>query len=68
MSSYPRLLRRSFVNRQIAGVCGGIAEYFDLDPTMVRVAYVLLTVFSAAFPGVLVYLILWMLIPNREYY
>ena len=68
MNSCPRQLRRSYVNRHIAGVCGGIAEYFDLDPTTVRVAYVLLTVFSAAFPGILVYIILWILIPNREYY
>lgn len=45
-----------------------MAEYFDLDPTTVRVAYVLLTIFSAAFPGILVYIILWILIPNREYY
>ncbi len=68
MSSYPRLLRRSLVNRHIGGVCGGIAEYFELDPTAVRIAYVLLSIFSAAFPGILIYIILWVLIPNREYY
>jgi len=56
------------VNRQIAGVCGGLGEYFDIDPTMVRVVYVLLSIFSAAFPGILVYLLLWLLIPEREYY
>lgn len=55
-------------NRQIAGVCGGIAEYFGIDPTAVRVAYVLLSIFSAAFPGLLVYLVLWVVIPPREYY
>jgi phage shock protein C len=60
-------LRRSLVNRWIAGVCGGIAEYFDLDPTLVRVVYVLLTIFSAAFPASLVYVILWIVIPEREY-
>ena len=68
MNSYPRLLRRSVVNRQVAGVCGGLAEYFGLDPTAVRVAYVLLSVFSAAFPGILIYVLLWILIPEREYY
>ena len=68
MSSYPRMLRRSQVNRQIAGVCGGLAEYFELDPTAVRVAYVLLSIFSAGFPGFLVYIILWILIPERDYY
>ena len=55
-------------NRQIAGVCGGLAEYFGLDPTLVRVGYFLLSVLSAAFPGILVYIILWVLIPQREYY
>ena len=54
-------------NRCVAGVCGGIAEYLDLDPTVVRVIYVLLSLFSAGFPGTLVYLILWVLIPEREY-
>ena len=56
------------VNRQIAGVCAGLGEYFGIDPTAVRVAYVLLSFFSAGFPGILIYIILWMLIPEREYY
>ncbi len=62
-----RQLRRSLANRHIAGVCGGLGEYLDIDPTAVRVAYVLLSIFTA-FAGVLVYLILWALIPRREYY
>jgi len=68
MNGHPKQLRRSMVNRQIAGVCAGIAEYFDFDPTTVRVVYVLISIFSAAFPGLLVYIILWILIPEREYY
>lgn len=52
----------------IAGVCGGIGEYFGIDPTAVRVAYVLLSLLSVAFPGLLIYLVLWALIPEREYY
>ena len=68
MSSYPTLLRRSVVSRQIAGVCGGIGEYLGIDPTVVRIAYVLLSILSAAFPGILVYIILWVVIPEREYY
>ncbi len=68
MSTYPRLLRRSVANRHIAGVCGGLAEFFGLDATVVRVAYVLLSVLSAGFPGVLIYILLWVLIPEREYY
>ena len=53
-------------NRIMAGVCGGIAEYFDIDPTLIRVAYVVLSLFSAAFPGVLLYIILMILILNYD--
>lgn len=55
---------RSIHDRMIAGICGGIAEYFDVDATLVRVAFVLLSVLSAAFPGLLVYLILWLVVPE----
>ena len=50
----------------IAGVCGGIAEWLGWDSTLVRVAFVLVSVLSAAFPGILVYLVLWILMPERE--
>ena len=53
-------------NRILAGVCGGIAEYFYIDPTLIRVAYVVLSLFSAAFPGLLLYIILMILIPNYD--
>lgn len=55
-------LRRSG-NRMIAGVCGGIAESLGVDPTIVRVAYVFVSIFSAAFPGILIYIILWIIMP-----
>ncbi len=61
-------LRRSVSNRMIAGVCGGIAEHFGFDATAVRVGYVLLSFLSVGFPGILVYIILWAVIPDREYY
>lgn len=61
-----RALRRSRRDRVVAGVVGGLANYFGLDPTLARVVYVLVSVFSAAFPGVIVYLILWILIPRGE--
>lgn len=61
----PRL-RRSRSNQMIAGVCGGIAEWMDWDPTLVRLAYVLLSILSAAFPGVLVYLVLWLVTPLAD--
>lgn len=50
-------------NKSLAGVCAGIAEYFDVDPTVIRVLYVFLTVFSAGFPGILVYIILALIMP-----
>ena len=55
-------------NKMLAGVCGGIAEYFNLDPTIVRVGYVLISIFSAAFPGILVYIILWVVMPPADSY
>ncbi|RMD74242.1 MAG: PspC domain-containing protein [Bacteroidetes bacterium] len=59
-------LTRSKTDRWIAGVCGGIARRFDLDSTMVRMAYVLVSLLSAAFPGTLVYILLWILIPEED--
>lgn len=53
-------------NRVIAGVCGGMAEWLGWDPILVRVLYVLVSFFSAAFPGILVYIILWIVMPNPE--
>jgi phage shock protein C len=50
----------------IAGVCGGIGEYLGIDPTLVRVGYVILSLVSAAFPGLLVYIILWIVIPEED--
>jgi phage shock protein C len=52
----------------IAGVCGGIAEYFNVDPTVVRIIYILVSIISVAFPGILVYIILWIVIPRSDIY
>ena len=57
-------LHKSESDKKLCGVCGGIAEYFGWDPAIVRLAYVLLSVFSAAFPGLLVYIILWLIMPQ----
>ena len=56
-------LRRSRDNQMIAGVCAGLADYFSIDITLARVGYVLLSIFSAGFPGILVYIILWAVMP-----
>lgn len=53
-------------NKMIFGVCAGIAEYFDLDPTIVRVGYVALSVFSAGFPGLFLYIILCLIMPTAD--
>ena len=50
-------------DKMLAGVCSGIAEYFDLDPTLVRVCYAVLTIFTTCFPGLLLYLLLILIMP-----
>lgn len=57
-------LLRSRRHRMIAGVCGGLADWLGWSPTAVRVAYVLVSIVSAAFPGILAYLLLWLLMPE----
>ena len=59
-------LQRSKDNKMIAGVCGGLAEWLGWDPTLVRILFVLVSIFSAAFPGILIYVILWILMPERD--
>jgi phage shock protein PspC (stress-responsive transcriptional regulator) len=49
----------------IAGVCGGIADFLGWDPTLVRIGYVVVSVASAAFPGLLAYIVLWIVMPKE---
>jgi phage shock protein PspC (stress-responsive transcriptional regulator) len=58
-------LFRSRTDRMIAGVCGGLARWLGWSPTVVRVLYVALSVLSAAFPGILIYLLLWIVMPQE---
>lgn len=58
-------LYRSRDHRIIAGVCGGLAEWLGWDPTVVRVLFVVVSILSAAFPGILVYLVLWIVMPEE---
>jgi phage shock protein C len=60
-----RSLFRSRDDRVLAGVMGGIARRYGWNPTVVRALFVVVSVLSAAFPGILVYLILWLLIPEE---
>ncbi len=65
MAEY-KVLRRSRSDKIIAGVCGGLADFFGLSPTNVRILYVAVSALSVAFPGIIVYLILWLLIPLED--
>lgn len=57
-------LYRSRKERMIAGVCGGIAEYFNVDPTLVRLAWIVLIIMGVPF-GLIGYLIAWIIIPEQ---
>ena len=57
-------LYRSTRYKVIAGVCGGIAEWLGWDPTVTRILYVVVSLLSAAFPGLIVYILLWILMPQ----
>lgn len=56
-------LERSVSDKQVAGVCAGLARYFDLDPVLMRVIFVLLAL--AGGPGILIYIILWVVMPEE---
>jgi len=64
MNTLATRLTRSRSNRMIAGVMGGIARYFGWDANLLRIVFVVVSILSAAFPGILVYLILWLLMPE----
>ncbi len=57
-------LYRSRKSRVIAGVCGGLADWLGWDPTAVRILYVVVSILSIAFPGILAYIILWIVMPE----
>lgn len=60
-----RRLTRTQNDCMIAGVCGGLAHFFGLDPSLVRIAYVFLTLFTA-FCGGIVYVIMWLIVPQED--
>ena len=61
-----RKLARSKTDKMLGGVCGGIAEYFGWPSWVVRFVYVVVSILSAAFPGILIYLLLWLLMPFKQ--
>ena len=60
-------LYRSVTDKMLAGVCGGLAEYFAIDPVIVRLVFVLAVVFGAG-SGILAYIILWIIVPQRPFF
>ena len=65
MAIESRPLTRSRTDRMLAGVIGGIARRFGWDSNLTRIGYVLVSILSAAFPGILVYLVLWLVMPEE---
>ena len=64
MATIPRqekLFRRSRSNKILGGICGGLAEYFGVDPMLVRIAFVVFAIFAGS--GLLLYILLWLLVP-----
>jgi phage shock protein C len=60
----PRKLYRSQTQRMIAGVCGGLAEYFNVDATLMRVVFLLLAVFGGS--GIVIYIVMWIIVPDAR--
>lgn len=66
MAPQKRLTRSR--DKMVGGVLAGIANYFDIDPTLVRIGYVVLSIASVGFPGLLAYLIMWAIVPEEKVY
>ncbi len=64
MAETGKVLRRSRHNRMIAGICGGLAEFFGINAFWFRLAF-LIAMIPGGIPGILIYLILWVIIPNE---
>lgn len=60
----PKRLTRSMTDKMIAGVCGGVANYFSIDPVLVRLLFVVLAL-AGVLPGLLVYIVAWIVMPNE---
>ncbi len=59
-------LYRSSKQRMVAGICGGLAEYFDMDVNIMRLLFVAISLLSVLFPMVIFYIIAWIIVPERE--
>jgi len=62
----PRMLHRSSTNKKIFGVCGGLAEYFGADATIIRLGWIIITVLTGVVPGIIAYLIAAIVMPKSS--
>jgi phage shock protein C len=66
MTTAKRLTRSK--DKMVAGVLAGIADYLNIDPTIIRILYVVLSIASIGFPGLIAYVIMWIIIPEEKPY
>lgn len=62
----PKRLYLSATNKKLAGVCGGIGEFFNVDPTLIRLAWLIVSIPTGIFPGLLAYIVAAIVIPSQE--
>lgn len=62
----PKHIFRSKKSRIIAGVCGGLGKYFNIDPTIIRLVWILITLFTGLFIGIIAYIIAWVIMPEEK--
>lgn len=67
MSTETKRLYRSLDQRMVAGVCGGLGEYLNTDPTVIRILFVILAILGFGFGGLIVYLAMWLIVPEEPY-
>ena len=59
-------LTRSADDRMLAGVAGGLAEYLDIDPVIIRIIFVIIALLGGGFTGILIYAVLWIIMPEKD--
>jgi phage shock protein PspC (stress-responsive transcriptional regulator) len=64
MNGQTKKLKRSTTDRKIAGICGGLGNYFEIDATLMRVIFLLAAIFSAILPAVIAYIVMWFVVPE----
>lgn len=62
----PKRLKRSFTDKMLAGVCGGLAKYFEIDSTLIRLVFAFAAVFAGT--GLLAYIVMWIIVPKENLY